>query len=179
MSTLSIDVRRAALDDAAEIAAVHDDVWRYAYRGILNGVDLERMIERRGPRWWTRAISRNVLILVVEVDCHVVGYATLGPSRLADLPFGGEIYELYVSPGFHGLGLGRRLFEAARELLAELDFDGLAVRVLKANDMAMRFYGRRGGRPVVESGERIGQTLLPVVVFGWPADALRNAPSKG
>lgn len=178
MSTLSIDIRRAGIDDAAAIAAVHDDAWRYAYRGILNGVDLERMIERRGPRWWARAIARDVLVLVIEVEGRVVGYATFGPSRFATLPFAGEIYEIYILPGFHGLGLGRRLFEAARARLAEVDGDGLAVRVLKANELAVAFHRRLGGTPVLESAERIGQSLVPVVVFGWPSEGFDDDPPR-
>src|SRR5690606_30230788 len=98
MSTMSIDVRRARLGDAAGIAAVHDAAWRYAYRGILPGVELERMIERRGPNWWARAIRRHVIVLVLEVAGTIAGYATLGPSRMRGLPFKGEIYEIYLAP---------------------------------------------------------------------------------
>lgn len=169
MSTLSIDVRRARVDDAAGIAAVHDGAWRYAYRGILPGVDLERMVERRGPTWWAKAIRRHVLVLVLEVDGRIVGYATLGPSRMRTLPYQGEIYEIYLVPEYHGLGLGFRLFQAARRMLTDLKFSGLAVRALSANDTAVGFYRSLGGRSVVETGERIGDTVLPVVVFGWEA----------
>ncbi len=46
MSTVSIDIRRARLEDAAGIAAVHDQAWRNAYRGILPGLDLNaRVVE--------------------------------------------------------------------------------------------------------------------------------------
>jgi ribosomal protein S18 acetylase RimI-like enzyme len=167
MSTLSIDIRRARVDDAAGIAAVHDAAWRYAYRGILPGLDLERMVERRGPTWWAKAIRRHVLVLVLEVDRRVVGYATLGPSRMRALPYKGEIYEIYVAPEYQGLGLGSRLFQSARRMLGDLKFTGLAVRALRANDAAVGFYRRLGGQTVVETGERIGDTVLPVLVFGW------------
>ena len=169
MSTLSIDIRRARIDDAAGIAAVHDAAWRNAYRGILPGLDLERMVERRGPAWWGKAIRRHVLVLVLEVDGLIVGYATLGPSRMRTLPYKGEIYEIYLLPEYQGLGLGRRLFQSARRMLGDLKFDGLAVRALRSNGTAIGFYRRLGGRTVVETGERIGDTILPVMVFGWDA----------
>lgn len=169
MSTLSIDVRRARVDDAAGIAAVHDAAWRYAYRGVLPGIDLERMVERRGPAWWAKAIRRHVMVLVLEAGGRIVGYATLGPSRMRTLPYKGEIYEIYLLPEYQGLGLGRRLFHAARRMLGDLKFTGLAVRALRANEGATGFYRRLGGRTVVETGERIGDTVLPVVVFGWDA----------
>lgn len=167
MSTLSIGVRRARIDDAAGIAAVHDAAWRLAYRGILPAVDLERMIERRGPAWWGKAIRRHVLVLVLEVDRKIVGYATLGPSRMRTLPYRGEIYEIYLRPEYQGIGLGRRLFDAARDMLSDLKFSGLAVRALRDNHGAIGFYRRLGGRPVVDTGERVGDVVLPVVIFGW------------
>jgi GNAT superfamily N-acetyltransferase len=169
MSTMSIDVRRARVDDSSGIAAVHDAAWRYAYRGVLPGLDLERMVERRGPTWWAKAIRRHVLVLVLEVDRQIVGYATLGPSRMRSLPYKGEIYEIYLLPEYQGLGLGSRLFQAARRMLGDLNFNGLAVRALRANEGAVAFYRRLGGHTVVETGERIGDTVLPVLVFGWDA----------
>jgi len=168
MSTLSIDIRRARLEDAADIAGVHDAAWRYAYRGLLPGVELEKMVERRGGEWWARAIRRHVFVLVLEVGGQVVGYATLGPSRMRTLPYKGEIYELYVQPEYQGLGLGRRLFQAARRTLGDLKLDGAVVRALAGNETAVAFYGRVGGRKVAESGERIAGTVLPVQVFAWP-----------
>lgn len=168
MSTLSIEVQRAAVEDAVEIAAVHDAAWRYAYRGILDGVELERMIERRGPRWWSKAIARNVAVLVIRVEGRIAGYATLGPSRMRALPFGGEIYELYLHPDMHGVGLGRRLFEEARAALADMRLDGLVVRVLAANAVGIGFYEWLGGREVVGSNEKIAGRLVPVTVYAWP-----------
>ncbi|PIO99246.1 GNAT family N-acetyltransferase [Pleomorphomonas carboxyditropha] len=168
MSTLSIDVQRAAIEDAAEIAAVHDAAWRYAYRGILDGVELERMIERRGPRWWAKAIARNIAMLVIKVEGRVAGYATLGPSRMRALPFRGEIYELYLHPDMHGIGLGRRLFEEARAALADMRLDGLVVRVLASNAVGVGFYERLSGHQVVDSSEEIAGRLVPVTVYAWP-----------
>jgi hypothetical protein len=52
-------------------------------------------------------------------------------------------------------------------MLGDLRFPGLVVRALRANDVAVGFYRRLGGHTVVETGERIGDTVLPVLVFGW------------
>ncbi len=86
---------------------------------------------------------------------------------MRSLPYKGEIYEIYLVPEYHGLGLGSRLFQSARRMLTDLKFTGLAVRALRANDGAVAFYRRLGGKPVVETGERIGDSVLPVMVFGW------------
>ncbi|OYX11888.1 MAG: GNAT family N-acetyltransferase, partial [Rhizobiales bacterium 32-66-8] len=49
MGTGLIEIRRAKPQDASAIAGVHDAAWLTAYRGIIPGLELERMVERRGP----------------------------------------------------------------------------------------------------------------------------------
>ena len=167
MNTLTIDIRKAELQDAHAISAVHHDAWMGAYSGIIPHKALMRMVGRRGLEWWQGAIRRAANVIVAEIGGDVVGYATLGPSRMRSLPYKGEIYEIYVLPEYQGLGLGSRLFQSARRMLGDLRFPGLAVRALRDNDTAIGFYRRLGGSQVVETGERIGDTVLPVVVFGW------------
>ncbi|TBW40073.1 GNAT family N-acetyltransferase [Siculibacillus lacustris] len=164
-----IGVRRAGNEDAGRIAGVHDAAWRLAYRGIIPGRDLERMIARRGPLWWKRAIERHTSILVLDVGGEVVGYATIGPNRMRMLPFAGEIYEIYLLPEHQGLGFGRLLFEAARRELRRYGLASFSVRVLADNLGARGFYEHMGGAVAAETGERIGETTLPLVVFGFPA----------
>ncbi len=162
-----IGVRRASGADASRIAAVHDAAWAQAYRGIIPGRELERMIARRGPVWWKRALDRHTAVLVLEVGGEVRGYATVGPNRMRMLPFAGEIYELYLSPEVQGLGFGRHLFEAAREELRRYGLASFSVRVLADNDGARGFYERLGGATAAETGERIGEATLAVVVYGF------------
>lgn len=165
-----IGVRRAASADASRIAAVHDAAWAATYRGIIPGRELERMIARRGPVWWKRALDRHTAVLVLEVGGEVRGYATVGPNRMRMLPFAGEIYEIYLAPEVQGLGFGRLLFEAAGSELRRFGLASFSVRVLAENEGACAFYARLGGTVAAETGERIGDTTLPIVVYGFPAD---------
>ncbi len=165
-----IGVRRASSADASRIAAVHDAAWAAAYRGIIPGRDLDRMIARRGPLWWKRALDRHTAVLVLEFGGTIRGYATLGPNRMRMLPFAGEIYEVYLEPEVQGLGFGRLLFEAARRELARYGLASFSVRVLADNDGARGFYERLGGLVAAETGERIGEATLPIVVYGFSAD---------
>lgn len=165
-----IGIRRAEVAEAGRIADVHDAAWRQAYRGIIPGRELERMIARRGPLWWERALRRHTAVLVLEVAGRVVGYATLGPNRMRMLPEAGEIYELYIAPEHQGLGFGRSLFEAARLELRRYGLASFSVRVLADNEPAVDFYRHMGGRVSAETGERLGEATLPVLVFAFPAD---------
>lgn len=171
MSTLSIGVRRAEASDAENITAVHDASWRYAYDGLIPAKELNRMIAKRGPRWWDRAIRRGTAVLVIEAGGTIAGYATFGPNRARDLAQKGEVYELYLLPEYQGVGLGMRLFLAARRELARYGYDSTIVWALSDNENACRFYRNAGGRRVARSTERFGDANLTKVAFAWPRKA--------
>ena len=168
MKTGSIDIRRAGQADAQSVADIHDEAWHGAYRGMISGLTLERMISRRGVNWWRRAIRGNSEILVLEVCGVTAGYVTMGPSRMQNLPFRGEIYELYLRPEYQGLGFGRALFEGAQSQMARFGMSSHAVRVLTENEPACLFYEAMGGDKVRQSNERVGEDLLPISIYGWP-----------
>jgi ribosomal protein S18 acetylase RimI-like enzyme len=167
MSTLLIETRRARPEDAADVAAIHDAAWRGAYRGLIPGADLEKMISRRGPRWWQSALGRGSRVLVLTFGDDVAGYANFGRNRARSLPFEGEIYELYLKPEYQGLGFGRRLFKDARKELASAGFEGLAIWALADNDPAVGFYRALGGQAVARSSETFGGRTLEKIAFGW------------
>ena len=141
-----ISIRAARLGDEGEIATVHDAAWREAYRGVIPGRELERMIARRGPAWWRLAIARRTPLFVLEFGDSIVGYTSYGRNRVPALGYGGEIFELYLAPECQGCGFGRRMFEAAREDLASHGFSNLVVWALADNERAVGFYRRLGGR---------------------------------
>jgi ribosomal protein S18 acetylase RimI-like enzyme len=167
MTTLTVDIRKAEPRDADAIADVHHEAWRGAYAGIIPHRALNAMINRRGRDWWAQAIRRAASVLVVEVGGNVAGYATLGRNRARELPQQGEIYELYLRPECQGIGLGSRLFAAAREKLASHGLKGLVVWALEENSNAVAFYAGAGGRDVAEGVEVFDQKALRKVAFVW------------
>jgi ribosomal protein S18 acetylase RimI-like enzyme len=167
MNTLTIDIRRAEATDAEAIAAVHLEAWRGAYCGIIPHRALNVMISRRGPGWWANAVRRAATILVIDVGGTIAGYATLGRNRSRDLTQEGEIYELYIKPEYQGLGLGSRLFRAARQRLKAHGFRGLVVWALEENENALAFYEGAGGRDIAEGVEVFDHKALRKVAFIW------------
>jgi ribosomal protein S18 acetylase RimI-like enzyme len=166
-TALTIDIRRAEEKDAPAIADVHAQSWLGAYSGIIPHRALTKMVGRRGREWWENAIRRASAILVVEVGDAVVGYATLGRNRARELPHQGEIYEIYIRPEYQGVGLGSRLFAAARDRLARHGLKGLVVWALEDNGTALSFYHGAGGRDVAEGVEVFDQRALKKVAFVW------------
>jgi ribosomal protein S18 acetylase RimI-like enzyme len=168
MSTILIEIRQAKPSDAEAVAEAHDDAWLNAYRGVIPGVELDRLVNRRGPEWWDSAIRKGSRISVLSFGEQVAGYANYGRNRARSLSYDGEIYELYLRPEFQGLGFGRRLFTAARKDLAQSGMKSLVIWALSDNDPAVDFYRALGGRAVARSSERFGSKTLDKVAFGWP-----------
>jgi ribosomal protein S18 acetylase RimI-like enzyme len=162
-----ISIRTARVGDEADIASVHDAAWREAYRGVIPGRELEQMIARRGSAWWRVAIARRTPLLVLEFSDTVVGYVSYGRNRVPALGYGGEIFELYLSPECQGCGFGRRMFDASRKDLASHGYATFVVWALADNERAVGFYQRLGGRIVRRAHETFGGQERERIAFGF------------
>jgi ribosomal protein S18 acetylase RimI-like enzyme len=171
MTQALINIRRAMPGDADQIAAVHDAAWREAYRGVIPGQELERLIARRGPDWWRRAVLKGSRLLVLSMHGRLGGYVSYGRNRAPSLEYDGEIFELYLAPEYQGLGLGRRLFRAGREDLAANGLDRVLIWSLADNQRAIDFYRRLGGKEIRRASELFAGLRLGRVAFGFDADA--------
>lgn len=167
MTTDAIAIRTANPGDAMGLARVHDESWRFAYRGVLPGAELERMIAKRGPQWWEEAVRRGVPMLVLHGDGEVQGYVTYGASRMRNLPYRAEIYELYIQPEYAGMGFGRRMFRTVQQRLARRGHHALIVWCLADNDAGCRFYQRIGGRRVAEAREQFSSVAVDKIAFAF------------
>lgn len=165
MSELVISIRRARGEDAAALSEVFDTAWREAYQGIIPGVALERMVARRGPRWWLSTIGRSRPLAVLDVGETIVGYVSYGRCRDRSLPAEGEIDEIYLAPEYQGLGFGRRLFKAARNDLGDRGIKRMAVWALIDNERGCAFYRGLGGSMIAETTERVAGANLSKVAF--------------
>ena len=167
MSTVLIEIRRAKASDAAAVADTHDEAWRGAYQGVIPGVELEKLVTRRGADWWDSAIRKGSRIAILAFGDKVAGYANYGRNRARSLYYDGEIYELYLRPEYQGLGFGRRLFSSARRDLAQSGLKSLVICALSDNDPAVEFSKALGGKAVARSSERFGDKSLEKVAFAW------------
>lgn len=167
MFTITAETRRAKPEDAGRIADVHANSWRNAYAGIVPHGALARMINRRDKNWWANAIRKSTIILVIEVDEKIVGYATLGVNRVSTFPYEGEVYEIYVEPECQGIGIGTMLFCDARSELKRRGYKGSCVWVLSENDPAISFYENSGGRAIAKGSEHFDDKKLEKTAFAW------------
>lgn len=150
-------IRPATIDDALEIARIHAESWRSAYRGILPQRYLDAMSPfTLGVRWqrrlrWeaTQPAERESDIWVIEDGGRVLGFATIEPCMDDDdmAGFAGEVSMLYIDPKHLRKGYGAAFLERAFELLVGRGYYWVVVWVLEENRGARAFYERAGLRP--------------------------------
>lgn len=167
MAETLLTIRFADPNDASALFDIYEDAWRLAYQGVIPHITLQQMINKRGPGWWQRKLKAKRDTVLLEFDGNIAGYASIGRNRHRDLPFDGEIQELYLQPHFQGIGFGKKLFRHARTMLERRGLPSLVVWSLKDNDIACNFYKRRGGTPVAKVSEPFGPCRLEKVAFGW------------
>ena len=165
-SRSEVIVRSAKVADASRLSTVFREAWQNAYTGVIPHESLQNILQRRDANWWRAQIRTGEPIVVLEVSGKVGGYATSGLARSRGA-YQGEIYELYLTPSFQGLGLGEYLFEACRYRLDQRRLKGLIVWALTDNSHAIEFYERRGGRPIARVHERFGKAKLEKIALGW------------
>jgi GNAT superfamily N-acetyltransferase len=141
-------VREARPGDAEAIARAHTMSWQTSYRGILpdNVLDHIDVGQRAASRRKILA-DRSIFQLVGYDVTHgdIVGLCDAGPPRRG-MPYGGEIYALYMVQHAKRYGLGQEMLERTQGWLAAQGKRSLIIWVLEANTYARGFYEAMGGQ---------------------------------
>jgi ribosomal protein S18 acetylase RimI-like enzyme len=138
-----VEIRRARLEDAAAIAAVHVRTWQSAYEHVfgaerLAGLDLAAR-EGLARRLATDPESDA---FVVEDEGRIVGFVATGPPEEEGEER--ELYAIYVLPEAWGTEAGTGLMQAAVEAMRARHAADAILWVLDDNPRARRFYEREG-----------------------------------
>jgi GNAT superfamily N-acetyltransferase len=163
-------LRPATPADAGAIGAIYASCWRDAYPGLVPNRVLLRMTPKGQAESWSHTLrhdgGRGYVQVATGSDGTIVGFGSCGGSRTPDLPFGGEVFTLYVEADARGQGHGRALLRAMLARLAADGRRGALVWVLARNP-ARHFYAALGGRLVAEKTERLWGADLPQRAYGW------------
>ncbi|MEO8351955.1 MAG: GNAT family N-acetyltransferase [Chthoniobacteraceae bacterium] len=143
-----MNVRRATIFDANDIAEVQVSTWRDAYRGQVPDAILDELdISQRADFWHVLSAEHSVFVAVSEPS--IVGFCSLIASRVDDALSGAvaEIAALYVSSRYWRRGIGRGLCSRALAASAAAGYSSMTVWVLASNIPAIGFYSAVGFVP--------------------------------
>lgn len=138
---MELKLREMRPEDVDAKGYVHWKSWQETYPGLVDSGYLSRMTlekcQENARRWPDN-------ILVAELDGKIVGFTGFGASRTHPSGGVGEVFSIYILKEAQGLGIGRKLMDAAFEKLS--DYRTIVIWVLKGNDHALGFYEHYGFR---------------------------------
>lgn len=141
LPALGARIRAATAADAEALALLHLDAWEDAYATLLPEnvlTDRRATVFERIERWQRQLEEPSSRTIVAENETGLVGFATVGPPRTADVTgdVGGEqeLRALYVRAAWWGRGIGHAL------LAVSLTDRPACLWVLKDNDRAIAFF---------------------------------------
>ncbi len=147
-----MDVRVAPPADAADIADVHVEAWKTAYRSLVPDAFLDGLsVSDRATRWSEildpprQDSSPTATTLVGVRGGELVGFCSVGPARdPTHPPRTGEVWALYTHPKVWGTHTGWELLERGCAELGDTGHRTACLWVLEGNHRAIRFYRRAG-----------------------------------
>jgi GNAT superfamily N-acetyltransferase len=145
---MDVAIIPAVPDDAPELAALHAESWRSAYRGMMPDSYLDGPIRDERLRFWQdrmneRSTHRRLVLKAVGPD-GIAGFVCVLLD--VDPECGARLENLHIRPTLKGQGIGLALFERARAWVRETaPGQPMHLWVLADNQPARRFYDRRGG----------------------------------
>ena len=178
---IDVRIREARESDADDVARLHAESWRTAYRGALSDAYLDGPIDAERAALWRGRLgqpAKNQLVLVAESAGQMVGFACAYGGH--DPQWGAFLDNLHVVPELKRQGIGARLMgEVASWSARNWPGQGIYLWVLQSNLAARRFYARLGGE---DAGSDLWTppdgSALPKLRIAWRnAEALSASQS--
>ncbi len=164
-----MNIRKANIDDAPQIAYVNVESWITTYKGILPDEFLEGLrgkMDEMTERLHEKLECDNVKGVVCEENGNIVGFAMYGGERTDDLDYEGELYAIYFLEEYQHRGLGKELFKEVVSGLVEMGISSMIIWALEDNK-ACGFYEKMGGKKVNLKIIEIGGKELNEAGYGW------------
>ncbi len=128
--------------ELSRIQALASEIWYTHYPGIISFAQISYMLERDySPAALAQDLVRGVIIVKLEVDRILAGFAAWGPSAIDEIA---KVHKLYLAQSFHGQGFGSMILKEIENETCGAGFKSLTLNVNKHNRQAIRAYRRAG-----------------------------------
>jgi GNAT superfamily N-acetyltransferase len=145
----NITIRKATFEDAAEIANVHINSWREAYKELISEEylnDRPLFFKNRYELWKKVTINEEQVTLVAECNQNgVIGFVNGTNGRDEDLKDHAEVWCIYLLKKYHGKRIGFNLLKGYFDTHVDLGFKRGYLWVLVDNP-SISFYEKAGGK---------------------------------
>jgi len=134
-----MNIRPAVRSDLEQIAAIHIESWKGAYRNDFPSEFFDREIDRILKQHWDEIEIKSQDILLVAEEDALTGFVAVWcrPAPYID--------NLHVKPSLRSKNRGSALMQAAAGETVRRGHKSAYLWVFESNQKAIRFYERLGG----------------------------------
>ena len=167
----SIRIRPGTPADIPVISQAYVASWRSTYQGFAPEVFVKGLTIEAASKIFADSLKPNSYSYFLHVaetpEGRIVGFADGGKERGHPERGTGELYAIYLLPEFQRRGIGKKLFNAAVQSLAQSGISSMEVWVL-AQSPYRKFYEAMGGklREGIKKLDVAGHTLQ-LVSYVW------------
>ena len=125
-----MEFRKAYPTDAYLLVGIRNTVWKNTYYDLLPNSILYKMKSHMGEmvdHLRDQILENNRIIVALDDQKKVVGYIFYAKSQLDLYENAAEIREVFVLPDYQGKGIGRKLYELAKEEIKKLGYLSLVL----------------------------------------------------
>ena len=160
---MEINIRKALINDAYDIAICHILSWQSAYKGIVPDEYLKNMLLDK-----EKLVERYRNNIENQKDCEyycvnylkkVIGWITINKNDETNI---GEIWAIYLQEDYWGKGYGKIMLNFAINCLKKLGSSDIFLWVFEENYRARYFYEKNNFEfnGVEREVDRYGKPLI-------------------
>jgi L-amino acid N-acyltransferase YncA len=167
MNSGFMQIRKAVLTDAKEIAKVHVDSWKTTYANIVPDEYLNNLTYEKQEQLWINNIPNGDVYVAENNQGEIVGFASGGQERSGKYPnYNSELYAIYILKEYQRNGLGKLLLKPIIEELTQQNIFTMLVLVLEDNS-SRHFYESLGAKKLDSIEIDFSAKNLNELVYGW------------
>lgn len=160
-----VKIVEACEDMCKELSIVKRQVWETTYRGIYPDKKLDNYSYAENEEKFKSYInSNNIELYVVMSENKIIGYTAVGKSPYSPGSNDIEIVLLYILKEFQGMGIGKKIFNFAKDKIKNKGKKSFVVCCNKYNLPAQDFYKNMGCKMVKVDEDNFDRSL-PQVTF--------------
>ncbi len=159
---MAFNVRKARLSDIQEIALIHVQSWKSAFKGLMPDryINSYTLVDRE-TEWLSILDSGSESVIIAEENNKLVGFLSF--SKNVNFLY---LSKLYLCPSIYGKGVGCLLMKQLESDAQLACIDLIRLYVLDSNQSAIKFYSKQGFEfgDGFESEEFEGETIIDLLM---------------
>lgn len=138
-------IRLATISDIDQVAPMHMNAWRDAYRGIFPNSVLEKLKPNDFSEKWYSWLKDPLRVnWIVQSKDNFPGFISFGNTEKEDIFTNWEIFAIYIDPNYWGQGIGKSLMTSCMDFLKDNEISQVRLWIVQQNIGAQRFYENLG-----------------------------------